>query len=585
MSRRPRRGAALLGILLPVVLAALAAYGVHRRFEAAAATPPVELTGRFGDGAVEDLWTARLERQWIADAFPDPVELYLAAPPARRPCPSGVRSAAPSLRRRLDAALAEARPDDPEATFLRLGRIHREEASSWLPGLTLGVMLAREGRMNEARTVLDEVAARASMRRIVGAARDAARRERPSEGPRTEELLAAIQLLHASGYVRIETHHLGNDLWGQLKNPIGFTKLLALRGATDRIAGMPSWARHQLRAPGCGDSRDAVTSLDLYNNLIVGYLKRPDFRESEARRRAEFERDYDDPPAENPLLAVLRRVTEPLDESRESWVWAVSNAERLLKQRRTSGLGPLEDPRLACNLAQLMESALPGSPPPVQGALLAEQRALVGLALGEGGRLAATQRPAFHRGLGRLLLLDAVRRGEPPSLPSGLAADLGADERDLAAALAYGLELRGEPSRWLQVATDGGDGAAEALGRREGAWRAAARRDLAAALVRQVADRPRSERAEGAWRAAGVLAPGDVKPAELVELEKGLGLRRRFSPRALATTPAARGLLTALAGLGVWVPLAWLALQLRRRHELMTSFYRLEARRKLKGAR
>lgn len=592
MAQTIKRPRSLLLVLFPLLLAAAAAGATYAVLHAVASgiTLPPDLAVALDATSLEATSTAALERQWIADAFPPPAATYLPSPALRFPCPQEVANAPRSLRNAVAADLASARAGD-KAALQRLGTLHQENGGSWLPGLTLGVFFAQEGRLGEARTVLGEVWARGGMERAIDQALEAARQNAPRRGPDDESVRAAVHLLHAYGHVLIRSGEGGRALWQALRNPIGCSKLLALRGATDRIAGLPTWDRHQVAAPGCATAPDALNTLDLYNNLIVGYLSQPGFTDGVARRDAELARSYDEPPALNPLLAVLRGIDAAAEPDREHWLWAVSNAERLLRQRRLSGLGPLEDPRLAGNLAQLMESALPipiaPRPQEVRDALLTATHPLAATALDGAARLPATQRPILHQGVGRLLLTEATYRNAMPVLPAPLVADLEPAQRAVAEALAFVLPLRQDPARWLQVVRGNAEDAAlaAALGERDKAWRATSRQDLAAAVARQVATATREAQREGLWRARGLLAPGDPKPDALTALEKQLGVGGRLRPAVLITSPFARFLFTLLVAAIVWLLGAWLALQLRRRRELLTSFYRLEAQARLRGAR
>ena len=552
--------------VLPWILAAAAFAGVLWLVRS---LPPdrVDVAGALARGTVGTAYVGAVERSWIDDAFP---ELWLPAPVTELPCPTGVRPT-PAGALRISEALAwvgEGRLDD---ALTELAELDARDPESWTAGLALGMLLAREGRLGEAETVLASLYGRRTVQATVKQAVEAASRNRPGSGPPADEVRGAIHLLHAYGYVLIATHRDGDALWLTLKNPIGCAKLLALRGETDRLRRLPAWDEHRLAAPGCRPGVHGLSTLDLYNNLIVGYLDHPGLRETPERRQREIARDYDDPPRENPLLAVLRGAAADAG-TRESWLWAVSNAERLLRQRRVSAVGELRNPRLAYNLAALMESALPASPPAAAAALRRQKNALLELAFEGRGGVLPGQVPELNRALARLRLLEAVRAGAAPALPDEIAADLDDAQRRTVFAVSEALARRADPEGWLRAARSG-----------EGtAWRRASRTDLAAALARRGAEAPRAQRGWWARAAGSVLAGRDEVPAELAELRRELGLRWRISPRRLLASWAAAAVVGGLAGALAWILGTWLAVELGRRRDLFTSFYGHEARRRFR---
>lgn len=576
--KRPRNP---LLVALPWALAAAAAAGCYvlvRELD----VEPLDLKEVLPTLALRTAYVEAQERGWIADVFP---EQYLAAPVSDLPCASGIQAARP-LTLRISEALAwveEGRLDDAVA---ELGELDRENPANWVPALALGMVLARAGRLAEAEAALASLYERRTMQATVQQAIEAAARGRPYSGPPTEEVRGAIHLLHAYGYVLIETHRGGDELWPVLRGPIGCSKLLALRGATDRMRRLPTWAEHRLAAPGCGLTEHSLTTLDLYNDLIVGYLEHPDFRSEPGRRQRELARADDDPPHENPLLAVMRAVaadfpSERFPAEREHWLWALSNAERLLEQRRESSAEEIGNVRLAYNLAALMESALPASPPPAREALRRRKNALLAVAFAGRAGVLPRQRPALALGLARLELLEAVRSGTFKAPPEELLSDLDGRQTEVVKALEVALAQRRDAEKWLAHVDAPGAVIRQALGQRTAAWLAASRRDFSATLALAAAGQPPEKRPWWARWARGVLEPPDRKPAELAALEKEIGFWWRVSPNRLLTSPPAAAMLAALAGALTWIAGTWLAVQLARRRDLVTSFYRLEARARL----
>lgn len=612
---KPPRPPAPLLAALPWVLALVAGAGAFAAVRAAA-PPPAEL-GRLLPARPTAERAAAVEAGWVDEALP---ERYLASPPPAPPCPEGLSTVPADLRRRVAELQPAARRGDEEA-LAALGELARERSDSWLPSLAYAHALIAHGRLGDAERVLDQSLERGAGGRLNTAAKEA--RRRGWRGPPREEVLAAIHLLHAAGYVKIERNRPSSPpLWRALKDPIGHTRLVA--------PGDPSWLELRLPAPGCEGGEAALTTFDLYNDLIVGYLETGEFREAAAARARELERDYRDPPEDNPLQAVLARVREDSPPEREAWVWALSNAERLLRERLWgSDLAP-PDPLLAVNLAQLLESARPEAPDEALRGLDRQQAALAEAAAEGRARVPAAQREDFDGALARVALLAAIRGGTAPALPAEATAALDDEDRETVAAVRAALALRARPEAWAEAAasgevraasapsTDGsgsgergsgergsgGSGtgssaargeaaavpsvepeAAEALAERAGPWLAASRADLAASLARQVRGAPEPVREEVARTAESLLRPGDPRPPELAEIARGLGVAWRLSPAVLATSGWAAALAALLAALVAGLVGAWIALHLRLRRSLFTSYYRLEAVERLEGPR
>lgn len=556
-------------------LGAAAAAALALTWWAAARPAPEELAALLPPEP-ESRHVQAVEREWIDDAF----ELrWIPAPPASPPCPDGVRTVPGPLRNAVAGALAGGTSPDALA---RLGALAREHRESWLPALAYAVRLIEAGRLADAERVLD-----AQLEGGAGAALEARVRTRRDRGwaqPR-EEVLAAIHLLHAAGYARLARHRTDPSLWPALKNPIGYAKL---------VADGPTWIRGRLPAPGCGEEEGrSLSTYDLYNNLIVGYVDPGGFTGSAAARARELHRRYDDPPEANPLQEVMQAMlAEPEGEpapERESWLWAVSNAERLLRERLWGTAAP-PDPLLALNLAQLYESARPLARDEALAPLAAGQAELVAAARAARDRVPETARPEFERALVPLELAAAVTAGRPPAIPEEAAAALGPAERETVEAMRSALRLRAEPAVWVAVVTGEKDdeeaaAAIETLGARRRAWRSASRSDFAASLARQVVGGPEELRRDVARRAETLLLPGDERPAALDEIEEGLGLGWRLAPRVLLTSGWAAVLLAALAAAAGGALGWWIATVARLRRSLFTSYYRLEAAERLRGAR
>ena len=407
------------------------------------------------------------------------------------------------------------------------------------------------------------------------------------EGPGTGELTTLIYLVQASGYVKILNQQKGDDdLWWTLKSPIAGGKLIYARERgllVDKVID-----GYELDLPlDCGLA--TLSSYDLYNNLIVGYLRVADFQSTPEKRQEEFGRSYTDPPAENPLQALMRQDAEALqkDPSRESWVWALSNAERLLRDRRRERRGYPQNARLAINLAGLLESAVERTPPEALAALLQQQLELLAVANGHRAQIpAGTEQKTFDRALVRLKLLAAARQPQPLQTPPDAIAALDPAQKKSAELVQAAQVLRGEPASWARLAV-GGDDAGETaqlgLGPRRAPWLSALRQDLAAALARRADGLEIEEQRKVEQLASALLQMDDPRPPELAELRKRLGWRTQLEGWLHSLWGA---LLVALLAAGLaWYILHWLAVQLQLRRELFSSFYRIEAEQRLRRLR
>ncbi|MEM1204335.1 MAG: hypothetical protein AAGN66_13975 [Acidobacteriota bacterium] len=498
-----------------------------------------------------------VERDWIDQAFG---AHYSLAPPVQAPCPEGLTGVPRSLRTSVRNAMGS--PSDDA-----LAQLTAQYPDAWLPPLALAHRLLGEGKNAAARRELATLYGRSKFQRLAGGSR-----------LDDEELRAAIHVLHALGYAQMETNSQDPGyFWKLVKNPIGRVRLLSEGGGTDRRRGTPTWSKHRIRAPGCATGNGPVlTSFDLYNNLIVAYLVTPGFQESPARRDREFRRDYSDPLDENPLQHLLRRAVERHLGDREGWVWALSNAEVLLRDRRANGQGPPEDSRLSLNLASLAlqaESLIEDGEVELEQALWRQVEVLTVAA----GASALPEDPKVAAALGRLRLLVAGRNGD--ALPRD-AASLRTRWNDPQRGAADAAEA-------AVFARSGSDGLAAALsgevpdplGKRSAAWLEALRRDAAGAVAAgALSEADAGLRAREARRARRLLADAEA-PRALGELEATLPWGPRLKQMASVagrSLPSRLAAALAVAAL-VWLAVRRVALELRFRKALWTSFYRLEA--------
>lgn len=518
-----------LRFLLPVATF-LAAYWLL-----GAAAP--ELTPELWSRATFDA-TRRVERGWVDQALPaDYVATLVVEPPCRLENePAWSAAAFAAFQTKDESALAELAADHP---------------GSWLPPLLWSQLLIEKGALPRALEVLRRFASGPSYKRLA-----------ESRGLPADDQRAMIHLWHRLAYLQLETRSRDPKIfWQSLKNPIGRVKVLSSSGAAGLPKDAPTWDPHRLFAPGCGST--GLSSFDLYNNLLVAYLEVPGFQEAKKGREQEFARAYADPPEQNPWQAALERARQQELGRREGFVWAISNAEKLLRDRRANRLGLPEHPPLAFNLA-LLSSEAAALVPELQAPFWRQIGSLIDHAAGVGPG------PEFAAGLLRLRLLRQIE------LPSAAALPLPPGAlpawQELAARVAAAAAGRRDPVMARDLLA-GGRKPAE-LGSFAGEWLAALRQDVAAALAAEVSpSAPPAARREAAEQARRVLR-GASPPAALTALEESLSLGSRLG--AGASARPFRLALALLAAAAVFAAGYVAERELLFRGYLWTSFYRRE---------
>lgn len=483
--------------------------------------------------------TREVERGWVDQVLPaDYVTTLVIEPPCGLEDP-------PSWARSAFAAFA----GKDEQT---LSRLAGDNPGSWLPPLLWSQLLLESGARPRALEVLRRFASGPSYKRLA---------EQASLPP--DDLRAMIHFWHRVAVLQHENNsHDAKIFWQSLKNPIGRVKVLAGAGANGLPRDAPTWDQHRLPAPGCANTR--LSSFDLYNNLLVAYLEVPGFQETDRRRQVEFARAYSDPPAKNPWQAALEKARRQELSRREGFVWAISNAERLLRDRKANRLGLPDHAALSLNLALLASEAAP-LVPALREAFWREIGELID------GAGAGDASPEFMASLTRLRLLRQIEQpfaGQVP-LPPGAGDEVTATAGRLAAATA----ARRDPAVLERLLE--GDRQLPALGAAEGDWLEALSQDVAAALAAAVpAEASPAERQAALRQARGILR-GASPPPEVRELAGGLPLSTRFAA-GWRSLPAR--ILLALVVAAVFFVIGYLAeRELRFRLYLWTSFYRREA--------
>jgi hypothetical protein len=488
--------------------------------------------------------TRAVERAWVDQALPaDYVATLVVEPPCRLEDP-------PSFSR---AAFAAFEAKDEQA----LSRLAADNPGSWLPPLLWSQLLIESGARPRALEVLRRFASGPSYKRL------AEQTSLPED-----DLRAMIHFWHRVAVLQHETHsHDAKIFWQSLKNPIGRVKILAGAGSNGLPRDAPTWDQHRLPAPGCTSTR--LSSFDLYNNLLVAYLEVPGFQEVDRRRQVEFARAYSDPPAQNPWQAALEKARRQELSRREGFVWAISNAERLLRDRRANRLGLPDHGPLALNLALLASEAAP-LVPSLRESFWRE----IGELIDRAG--AGDASPEFASSLTRLRLLRQIEQpfaGQVPQMKVPVPPGAGDETAETATRLAASTAARRDPATTERLLR--GDQQLPALGDAEDDWLEALRQDVAAQVAAAVpAEASPAERQAALRQARGILR-GASPPPEVDDLASGLPLSTRFAA-GWRSLPARFAL--AMAAAALFFALGHLAeRELRFRLYLWTSFYRREA--------
>lgn len=502
-----------------------------------------------------------LERGWVAaPLFGD---ANLLAPVADPPCAGVVVTS--SLGGQIDNALRSGNERE-------LAELSTRNPESWLAALALANYYLREDQPVNAERALTRLYGQKSFRD---------RWARAGSSP--AELVGQIHFFHALGYALLRNNaEPPSYFWDLVKLPIGKVKMLNEKGLSNLPIGTPTWRNHRVPSPGCSPSENDLTSFDLYNNLIVAY-KLKDFKGSKRQKEIEFYRGYSDPPERNPLQHALRAAVTTELAKREPWVWALSNSERLLRERYQESAGPPENARLSLTLAQVAAEAYHLVGGEAREGLSRQIGELLESAEGYRGELEEEELAELDAGIARLRLLAAI--GGNGTLTSGCASGLSDEQCKTFERVRLAVEGRSDPEKLTALIAGKPQPVAavrEALGENAGDWLSALREDLAEALARLgLASESPEERADLAWMARSTLPLGAATPEPLAQLVKSLGFSQRLG-HALLSLPG-RIILTVLATALAFIMLTWWSIQMLFRKALFTSFYRLEAQRKVRA--
>jgi hypothetical protein len=535
----------------------------NRSFAALGETPREQLAAV----DVPPVAIAEVEREWVADGF-EPQ--YLVAPVGPQPCPAAADLAAPQERDALRQAFAILQGDGDRAEELAV--LTDAQPASLLLALMHATELVRAERFIEAERVITQAFDRtATDEEIIRTAKQRGSRiDLDDHGFST-----VIHLHHALGYARLQS--AADPPWKSLKNVIGSVEQLSrqrLLGGATRGGGAAS--RLPIAAPGCPPGGESLSSYDLFNNLIVGYVRaRGKYTDSAGNRQREFGREPRTYPRPLRLLLLAQHPREKANGwQNEAELWALSNAERVVDIRHP------DDARLAFNTIQLIDwwTASERCPNDVcteelRTQLRAERDLLLERALRR-RNVTEGQRAVFAAGAVRMLVhsnLDRTKlEGDLQQLRGWLPAQKAATLDDL---LESG-RARAAMAKWLVDPEENAEEPYAKLGRRAERWREAAVRDFASAAATWAASRPPAERRQVLIAIRQLLGGGDAPPA-VTALEQQFSAMQRLRIR-LSGWKAWWALVAFALALALWLLLMWIIAQVREALSLRVSFYNVE---------
>lgn len=539
--------------------------------------------GALTDGAREELAalsvpavrTAEVERGWVAEGFSSE---YLVAPVGPMPCAAVADAVPPSDQAVVREAIAAAAQADPEVRIEQLAAIGDSAPGNLLVAQMLGTTLVESGRYPEAERVLTQALERSSEdEEIIRAARAGAQLDLDDLAVST-----VIHVHHALGVTRL-SQSSAEPPWVSLKNVIGSVKPLSRRRLLGTTRGQPAWSRLLIAAPGCsstGAARPSLSSYDLFNNLVVGYM-RGKFAGTNRDRDREFAR----PPKNYPgaihrlLLAQVERARDNGWQN-EAQLWALSNVEQIIDWRMP------DDARLAFNSVQVIDwwTAAERCPSEVcTPELLGEVQKVRDQLVEQIFRrrnVAEEQRGAFARGAVRVLASSSLDRARVADAANALREWLPPAERRTLDDLLAADAARHALPRWLFAPKADDEEATPAeppyakLGARADRWQAAAMTDVAAVGAKWAAQRPPGEQRAALVAIRQLLGPADAPP-ELLQLEQKRPLFDRIRLRLVASK-GFWAMWAVLLGALVWLVLLWIVVHIREALLLRVSLYKVE---------
>jgi hypothetical protein len=573
--RMPMRGAFALSLLAIVVASVLVAWLFYSHQVAKRS-----IDRALSEGAREELSalvvvprkTAELERSWAAEGFTSET---LVAPVGPMPCEAVAALVPPAQQSAVREALAANAQADADIRVEQLAAVSDAAPGNLLVAQMLGTALADAGRYPEAERVLTQGLERTKQDEdIIRAARVSATLDLDDVA-----LSTVIHVHHALGVTRL-SQSSAEPPWISLKNVIGSVKPLSQRRLLGTTRGEPAWSRLLIAAPGCTTAagKQSLSSYDLFNNLIVGYM-RGKFTGDRIMRDREFARPQKNYPGplHRLLLAQVARAREN-NWANEAQLWALSNVEQVIDWRMP------DDARLAFNSVQVIDWWTNAERCPADVCtpeLLAGIRGLRDELIEQALRrrnVTAEQQGAFARGIVGMLASSTVHRANVADAATQIREWLPASQRRTLDDLLVADTARAALPRALFTPKTDDETPEEPphakLGPRADRWYAAALTDVAAAASKWAATRPPREQRAALVAIRQLLGTAEAPP-ELVELEQKQPASDRLRMRLAASKTWWAALAILLGALLAFV-LLWILVHVRESRLLRVSLYNIE---------
>ncbi len=533
--------------------------------------------GELGALNVTPRATAAEESRWVADGFraetliaPDGFQKgTLLAPVGPMPCRAAVDRLPPAERPAALAAFNATIAGDDEATIEALTPLADANRTNLIVADMLATSLVRAGRYADADSVITQSLDSTDLdERIIAAARA------PNSTLQFDDVQfsTVIHLHQALGIARLWEANAPPP-WKALKNVIGSVKQLSRTRLIGTVKNAATVSRLRIPAPGCGSDASSLTSHDLYNNLIVGYLRRP-YTDTAGDRQKEFGRSSKNGPgAVSRLFQAQEEAALQNGWKNESQVWALSNAEQLLDGRRP------DDARLDYNLVLLLEWwSLPehcgaACTPSLLADLGAVEDDLIATALRR-RNVAPDQQREFALGMTRMVAHSHLDRTKFASDLEALRAWLPPEKAGAIDDLLNAAQVRAMLPKWTIDPSPVSEPPFEKLRRHADAWRAAALTDFTAAAAGWAVGHSPLEKRQ-VLIASRQLLGTTAAPPEVQLLEKELPAGARLQV-ILSGSPFWWGFVAAAGALVLWLLLVWILLQVREWRTLRKSFYNVE---------
>ena len=526
--------------------------------------------------------SATVERGWFGQEF-DSNELV--APIGPPPCPQAAEALPYTQRAEAREAFETLKVADKQEQMRRLAAISARDRQNFLVALIAGSKLVENGESKLAEQLLwSSLDSTDRDNQIIQVARSVRLgHASPILSARfhftDDELATVIHLHHVLGVAELRPSPM-REPWVALKNVIGSVRPLGERHPLGLIPGQGPESRLVIPAPGCSDPSRSITSYDLYNNLIVGYVRGNFHLRSTApnvpqTRENEFHRDRRDVETGVRQLFVAQREHErDAGWPNESRLWALSNADSVLDQ------GVPDDARLDYTIARLLNWWMDPTRCPaeictheLQTAVKTDRDVLLRQALNQRD-VDPDQRESFAAGMVKMIVFSDIDPASVKEQLNALRDSLSpAQARILDDYFAAQAARDALPSWALKSNEVNGRAPWQTLGEKAATWRPAVLQDFAMEMARWAQKRSPKEKRRVAAALRRLLEPEPL-PAEVDRalVPSGVG-RWEFE---IASARRSWTLLGIVVAGTFWLVIVWILLQLREALLLRRSFYELE---------